>query len=73
MTCMIVDCHTHLMWYPDHVSQTYAEEALASKLIKLKVGRKLADAVAAVRAVAQAVGPDVPLAAGCQHGWRIWA
>ncbi len=32
----IVDCHTHLMWYPDHVSQEYAEEALASKLIKLK-------------------------------------
>jgi len=33
----IVDCHTHLMWYPDHVSQQYAEEALASKLIKLKM------------------------------------
>jgi uncharacterized protein len=33
---MIVDCHTHLMWYPDHVEQRYAEEALASKLIKLK-------------------------------------
>ena len=33
---MIVDCHTHLMWYPDHVGQQYAEEALASKLIKLK-------------------------------------
>lgn len=32
----IVDCHTHLMWYPDHVGQQYAEEALASKLIKLK-------------------------------------
>jgi predicted TIM-barrel fold metal-dependent hydrolase len=24
------------MWYPDHVAQQYAEEALASKLIKLK-------------------------------------
>jgi hypothetical protein len=24
------------MWYPDHVSQQYAEEALASKLVKLK-------------------------------------
>jgi len=24
------------MWYPDHLSQQYAEEALASKLIKLK-------------------------------------
>jgi hypothetical protein len=23
----IVDCHTHLIWYPDHVSQEYAEEA----------------------------------------------
>lgn len=33
---MIVDCHTHLMWYPDHVGQRYAEEALASKLVKLK-------------------------------------
>lgn len=33
---MIVDCHTHIMWYPDHVGQRYAEEALASKLIKLK-------------------------------------
>lgn len=33
---MIVDCHTHIMWYPDHVSQQYAEEALASKLVKLK-------------------------------------
>ena len=33
---MIVDCHTHLMWYPDHVGQQYAEEALASKLVKLK-------------------------------------
>lgn len=33
---MIVDCHTHLMWYPDHLSQQYAEEALASKLVKLK-------------------------------------
>ncbi len=33
---MIVDCHTHIMWYPDHVSEQYAQEALASKLIKLK-------------------------------------
>ncbi|MDR7419835.1 MAG: amidohydrolase family protein [Armatimonadota bacterium] len=33
---MIVDCHTHLMWYPEHVSEQYAQEALASKLIKLK-------------------------------------
>lgn len=34
---MIVDCHSHVMWYPDHVSQRYAEEALASKLVKLKM------------------------------------
>ena len=33
---MIVDCYTHLMWYPDHVTEQYAQEALASKLIKLK-------------------------------------
>lgn len=33
---MIVDCHTHVMWYPDHVSDQYASEALASKLVKLK-------------------------------------
>ncbi len=33
---MIVDCHTHLMWYPDHVGEQYAREALASKLVKLK-------------------------------------
>ena len=33
---MIVDCHTHLMWYPDHLSERYAGEALASKLVKLK-------------------------------------
>lgn len=32
----IIDCHTHLMWYPDHISEQYAEEALASKLVKLK-------------------------------------
>jgi uncharacterized protein len=33
---MIIDCHTHIMWYPDHVTEEYAQEALASKLIKLK-------------------------------------
>ena len=33
---MIVDCHTHIMWYPDHLGEQYAQEALASKLIKLK-------------------------------------
>lgn len=33
---MIVDVHTHLMWYPDHISERFAEEALQSKLVKLK-------------------------------------
>lgn len=33
---MIVDVHSHLMWYPDHYSNGYAKEALASKLVKLK-------------------------------------
>jgi uncharacterized protein len=33
---MIVDCHTHVMWYPDHIGERTAEEALASKLVKLK-------------------------------------
>lgn len=36
MITIIVDCHTHIMWYPDHVSKEYAEQALASKLVKLK-------------------------------------
>jgi predicted TIM-barrel fold metal-dependent hydrolase len=33
---MIVDIHSHLMWYPDHVSEAFAQEALAAKLIKLE-------------------------------------
>jgi imidazolonepropionase-like amidohydrolase len=33
---MIVDVHTHLMWYPEHTSEEWASEALASKLVKLK-------------------------------------
>ena len=33
---MIVDCHTHVIWYPDHIGERTAEEALASKLVKLK-------------------------------------
>jgi len=32
---VIVDVHSHLMWYPDHVSEQFAAEALASKLVKL--------------------------------------
>lgn len=38
--------------------------------IKLKVGRALADDVAAVRAVAQAVGPEVPLRLDANMAWR---
>jgi uncharacterized protein len=34
---MIVDVHTHLMWYPDHIGERFAQEALASKLVKLKM------------------------------------
>lgn len=34
---MIVDVHTHVMWYPDHVSEEFAREALASKLVKLQL------------------------------------
>jgi uncharacterized protein len=34
---VIVDCHTHIMWYPDHVSERYAQEALDSKLVKLRM------------------------------------
>jgi len=31
-----VDVHTHLMWFPDHISTSFAEEALASKLVKIE-------------------------------------
>ncbi|MEO7294837.1 MAG: amidohydrolase family protein [Candidatus Limnocylindria bacterium] len=34
---MIVDVHTHVMWYPEHVSERFASEALASKLVKLQM------------------------------------
>jgi uncharacterized protein len=30
------DVHTHLMWYPDHISEEFASEALAAKLVKLQ-------------------------------------
>jgi predicted TIM-barrel fold metal-dependent hydrolase len=36
---VIVDCHTHLMWYPEHLSEQYAREALDSKLVKLKYSK----------------------------------
>jgi len=38
--------------------------------IKLKVGRQLVDDVAAVKAVTQAVGPDVPLRLDANGAWR---
>jgi muconate cycloisomerase len=38
--------------------------------IKLKVGRKLSDDIAAVEAVTQAVGPDVPLRLDANGAWR---
>lgn len=34
---MIIDVHTHVMWYPDHVGERFAQEALASKLVKLRM------------------------------------
>ncbi len=33
---MIIDVHSHVMWYPDHVSEQFAGEALASKIVKLE-------------------------------------
>ena len=33
---MIVDVHSHLWWYPDHIGEEWAREALASKLVKLE-------------------------------------
>lgn len=39
---MIVDVHSHIMWYPDHVGEQWAQEALASKLVKLKFSGGLA-------------------------------
>ncbi len=41
---MIVDVHSHLIWYPDHVSEEWAQEALNSKLVKLKFSGGLAHA-----------------------------
>ncbi|WP_432970538.1 amidohydrolase family protein [Dactylosporangium sp. CA-233914] len=32
---MRVDIHSHLMWYPDHISERTAAEALAAKRVKL--------------------------------------
>ena len=44
----IIDCHTHLFWYPDHLSDQYAGEALASKLVKLRRSGGLAYSAGAV-------------------------
>ena len=33
---MIIDVHSHLMWYPEHISERFATEALTSKLVKLE-------------------------------------
>ena len=33
---MIVDIHSHLGWYPDHQTEEFASEALASKKVKLE-------------------------------------
>ena len=41
---VIVDVHTHIMWYPEHTSERWAQEALASKLVKLKYSGGLAHA-----------------------------
>lgn len=55
--------------------QVMAEDAAAGiaagfHAIKLKVGRALVDDVAAVRAVAKAVGPDMPLRLDANMAWR---
>ncbi len=65
-----------LAWgiYQKAPEEMAADAAVALKegyhAIKLKVGRKLTDDVAAVRAVAQAVGPDVPLRLDANMAWR---
>lgn len=40
----IVDVHTHLMWYPDHIAEPTAREALAAKLVKLERSKGLTNA-----------------------------
>lgn len=40
----LVDFHTHLMWYPDHVSERTAQETLDAKLVKLQRSGSLAHA-----------------------------
>jgi len=33
---MIVDVHTHLFWYPDHLAADLVDEALAAKMVKIE-------------------------------------
>ena len=40
---MIVDVHTHLMWYPEHIGEDFAAEAMASKKVKLAQSGGLAN------------------------------
>lgn len=62
---MRVDIHTHLMWYPDHISEPTAREALAAK--KLKLDRSGGRAYAAhLDLHVQDATPDEHLAAAAQ-------
>ena len=36
---MIVDCHTHLGWYPDHYSEDFVRECLAAKKAKMRMSK----------------------------------
>ncbi|WP_432970481.1 amidohydrolase family protein [Dactylosporangium sp. CA-233914] len=40
----IVDVHTHLMWFPDHIEESTAREALSAKLVKFERSSGLAHA-----------------------------
>jgi len=53
----IIDCHTHLFWYPDHLSDQYAGEALASKLVKLKRSGGLAYSAISMKLRGLKLGP----------------
>ncbi len=56
---------------PEEMAQDAAAGLAAGfHAIKLKVGRELRDDVAAVRAVAKAVGPDAPLRLDANMAWR---
>lgn len=56
---------------PEEMAEDAAAAVAAGfRSIKLKVGRALEDDVAAVRAVAKAVGADTPLRLDANMGWR---